>query len=226
MTDEELETAVRTAFVRQARDAPLQGDLPERVRAASRRRERRERVLGVAVAAAAVVAVLAVGRVLPFGPIGDSPPGVAAVSPGSALVAADELVVCLVQESAGVTDLMLATRPGRGSTSSLDATVDRSSDGTLRLTYQEGAGRPVVRLELPSGSGGWQPVRDKRHVDVRGRDGWIGEDPALGRRVVSFDSGVEGLQLRLSVDAAAPDDAALVDLARRIVLSTDPDSCA
>jgi hypothetical protein len=230
MTDEVLEAAVRREFSRQAECAPVLDDLSGRVRAGSRERRRRERALAVAVAAAATIGVLAVVRVLPIGPSGDIPPGVSASAPGStpepAIVAAGELTVCLVRRGAGVADLMLATRPGPGRTpDDVDTNVRRLSDGTLRLTYQEGPDTPVVRLDLPSRAGVPQDMRERGHVDVRGRDGWIGDDPAIGRRAVYFDTGVDEVLLRLSVDGDAPDDAALLDLARRIVPSADPGNC-
>lgn len=218
MRDDELNTAVREAFERQALSAPAPDGLLETVRTRSRRRGIRNGVLGVAVAAAAIAGVTVAANALPVGRSELAP----VAGPGA--FAAAEINLCVAYDEGRLSELRLAwTRPGESETK-----VNESNGDPPTLGYVARGDGYTVRLDVYQRVGDEAEFDNAEPVRVDGRVATLASDADTGARALYVKTGVEGSFLVLEVSGAGdrPSDEQLVAWAEKVEVTSDPAECA
>ncbi|MDT0346211.1 hypothetical protein [Streptomyces litchfieldiae] len=216
--DAEFEAAVHEAFAHQARHAPTAAGLLEAVKARRRRRVR-GRVLIAAVATAVAASGTLIGTHLPGG--GADATGSAAVRPDPGIFAADEIDLCLIRENGRLAEVMLFAEAGG---EELQTEVSASAGQPFHV-HAEHTPDYTVRLDVLRGTPAGEPLANARETSLGDRAGRIGDAPGGGGRVLSLETGTEGVVLRLGVEGTGPGDAQLLAWARKINVSGDRAAC-
>lgn len=226
MNDEDLNSAVRRAFERQALSAPAPDGMLETVLAGSRRRSLRNGAAGVSAAAVAMAGVLVAADALPFAE-STNPSGSAASTGGPGAFAADEIQLCVAYDGNRLTELTLAwVRPGRSQTE-----VKQNGGGhPPSLEYVARDETYAVSLDVIQADARPVKLLDSRSVTIDGRHGVIGSDPATRDRELYFATGVRDSLVQIAVHQADVGvdigDDQLIAWAERISVSADPEECA